>query len=531
MKTKIHIITILIFTTVSMSFYPFENNPDDLPNETAVISYKQLDGNNISTFFGNNGSFNRNPVTGNGGFEWPKGSSKFLRYASGVWLAGKVADDTLVAVVEYSYEFLPGFINSNGNPEGKDDPDFRVYKIVKGDTLSEDYLNWPVSQGAYLDSAGRPFLPGTQTMFYSMTDGFPESHTNHAGSTAPLMAQIQVTHWCYNDYPPTELRNVIFTEYKIINKNSLPWNDAHFSIWTDDHQDESIANGCDSLMNLGFAYCSPNSFNYGNTPPAFSFLLHKGPEVYTGNPNDTVYTFTPGQIRRIKVGFKELNMSSFHNAFNAAPNGKPNNYRETYLTMQGFKPTGESWINPITNTVTKFPYSGDPESGTGWIQYIQSGYGNRRQMMSIGKLNINPGDTQTIVFAQIVSQGINNLNSVTKLKQTAAYVKNVFDNNFTTVDIKNNAENFSPDGFKLAQNFPNPFNPETVISYELPFTGFAELSVYDILGNEVAELVNEKRSAGSYEVKFDGSNVASGVYFYKLTAGKFSETKRMILLK
>ncbi|MBK8983851.1 MAG: T9SS type A sorting domain-containing protein [Ignavibacteria bacterium] len=143
----------------------------------------------------------------------------------------------------------------------------------------------------------------------------------------------------------------------------------------------------------------------------------------------------------------------------------------------------------------------------------------------MSKIEYQSGDTQTIVFAQIVSQGINNLNSVTKLKQTAAYVKNVFDNNFTTVDIKNNAENFSPDGFKLSQNFPNPFNPETVISYGLPVTGFVKLSVYDILGNEVAELVNEKQYAGRYEVKFDGSNIASGVYFYKLTAGKFSETE------
>jgi len=531
MKTKIYIIIILSFACVSMSFYSFENNSDDLPNETAVISYKQIDGNNISTFFGNNGSFNRNPVTGNGGFEWPKGSSKFLRYTSGIWLAGKVADDTLVAVVLYSYEFLPGYINQNGIPEGKDDPNYRTYKIVKGDTLSEDYLNWPVNQGAYLDSSGKPFLPGTQTLFYSMTDGYPESHTNLAGGTEPLKVQVQVTNWCFNDFPPTELRNVIFSEYKIINKNILPWNDAYISIWSDEKSSIDVAIGCDSLMNLGFAYCSSNTLQYGMTPPAFAFLILKGPEVYTGNPSDTVYSFIPGHQRRIKIGYKELRMSSFYTYNNGSPNSEPENYSQTYLTMQSFKPNGDSWINPITNTFTKFPYSGDPESGTGWNQFTLNGYGNRRQMLNIGKLNINPGDTQTIVFAQIVSQGINNLNSVTKLKQTAAYVKNVFDNNFTTVDIKNNAENFSPDGFKLRQNFPNPFNPETVISYELPVTGFVKLSVYDILGNEVAELVNEKQNAGSYEVKFDGSNNASGVYFYKLTAEYFSETKRMVLIR
>jgi len=98
-----------------------------------------------------------------------------------------------------------------------------------------------------------------------------------------------------------------------------------------------------------------------------------------------------------------------------------------------------------------------------------------------------------------------------------------------TTDIKLNSTVVSE--YSLSQNFPNPFNPKTVISYELPVTGNALLKVFDVLGNEVAELVNEKQNAGSYSVEFDGSNFSSGVYFYKLTAGEFVETKRMILLK
>ncbi|MBK9334062.1 MAG: T9SS type A sorting domain-containing protein [Ignavibacteria bacterium] len=91
--------------------------------------------------------------------------------------------------------------------------------------------------------------------------------------------------------------------------------------------------------------------------------------------------------------------------------------------------------------------------------------------------------------------------------------------------------NSVPGKFNLSQNFPNPFNPNTVISYELQSTGFAKLRVYDVLGNEVATLVNEKQNAGSYNVKFDGSKYSSGIYFYRLDAGEFSDTKRMILLK
>jgi hypothetical protein len=95
--------------------------------------------------------------------------------------------------------------------------------------------------------------------------------------------------------------------------------------------------------------------------------------------------------------------------------------------------------------------------------------------------------------------------------------------------------------FKLEQNYPNPFNPSTTISWQLPVDAFVSLKVYDILGNEVASLMNEEKPAGSYEVEFsakggsasggDAWNLTSGVYFYQLRAGNFVETRKMILLK
>jgi hypothetical protein len=85
--------------------------------------------------------------------------------------------------------------------------------------------------------------------------------------------------------------------------------------------------------------------------------------------------------------------------------------------------------------------------------------------------------------------------------------------------------------YSLAQNYPNPFNPSTNLEFEIPKQGFVSLKVYNSLGIEVAELVNEINPAGRYTAAFDGSNLSSGIYFYKLEAGDFSETKRMILLK
>jgi hypothetical protein len=85
--------------------------------------------------------------------------------------------------------------------------------------------------------------------------------------------------------------------------------------------------------------------------------------------------------------------------------------------------------------------------------------------------------------------------------------------------------------FKLEQNYPNPFNPTTKIEFRIADFGFVSLKVYDVLGNEIATLVNEEKPAGEYEVEFDGSRLPTGIYFYQLQAGNFVETKKMVLLK
>lgn len=85
--------------------------------------------------------------------------------------------------------------------------------------------------------------------------------------------------------------------------------------------------------------------------------------------------------------------------------------------------------------------------------------------------------------------------------------------------------------FTLNQNFPNPFNPVTTINYTLPEKTNVKLVLFDILGREVAELVNEEQASGIYNVKFDGSNFNSGIYFYRITAGEFTAVKKLLLVK
>lgn len=88
-----------------------------------------------------------------------------------------------------------------------------------------------------------------------------------------------------------------------------------------------------------------------------------------------------------------------------------------------------------------------------------------------------------------------------------------------------------PETFSLSQNYPNPFNPQTTISFGIPTQNFVQLKVYDMLGREAAMIVNENLSAGSYSIELDAALLPSGTYFYRITAGEFSEVKKMILIK
>ncbi|MBT8387543.1 MAG: T9SS type A sorting domain-containing protein, partial [Ignavibacteria bacterium] len=88
-----------------------------------------------------------------------------------------------------------------------------------------------------------------------------------------------------------------------------------------------------------------------------------------------------------------------------------------------------------------------------------------------------------------------------------------------------------PDDYNLSQNYPNPFNPSTIIKFQLPVSSRVSLKIYDALSNEVETLIHEELGSGSYNVEFNATNYASGIYFYRLIAGDFVQTKKMILMK
>jgi photosystem II stability/assembly factor-like uncharacterized protein len=101
---------------------------------------------------------------------------------------------------------------------------------------------------------------------------------------------------------------------------------------------------------------------------------------------------------------------------------------------------------------------------------------------------------------------------------------------YTITDVKTST-GLLPNEYSLMQNYPNPFNPNTVIEYSIPQSGFVTLEIYNLLGEKVASLVNGMQEAGRYEINFDASNFASGIYFYNLKSGSFNSVKKMLLMK
>ena len=163
-------------------------------------------------------------------------------------------------------------------------------------------------------------------------------------------------------------------------------------------------------------------------------------------------------------------------------------------------------VAAMTTTVALLSFSA---TDSGWIYY----------QYNIGSM-VTPGSNIYIGFRQWV---LNALNDGASFSLDLVSVTG-------PVGVSNN-NNEIPDAYSLSQNYPNPFNPSTVIGYSIPEAGYVKLAVYDALGREMAVPVNEFKPAGKYNVTFDASGLSSGVYFYRLSSGTFTETKRMTLLR
>ena len=142
--------------------------------------------------------------------------------------------------------------------------------------------------------------------------------------------------------------------------------------------------------------------------------------------------------------------------------------------------------------------------------------------ISGGPFTINVGEEINVSFSIAAAPGLENLRNA--IAQSRIKYSSI------PTNIENENDEI-PKVFSLSQNFPNPFNPTTTIKYSLPSEVEVSLKIYDVLGREVATLINRKQQPGNYYIEFDANDLTSGVYYYQLIAGSFVETKKLILLK
>jgi hypothetical protein len=152
--------------------------------------------------------------------------------------------------------------------------------------------------------------------------------------------------------------------------------------------------------------------------------------------------------------------------------------------------------------------------------------------MVTGPFTMAAGDSQELVVALMAGLGADRLSSVTNLRSVADLVQQDYRKSLVSTGVPNaGASDGSAREFSLSQNYPNPFNPTTTIQFTLVDRQSTIVRVYDILGREVATLVNEMKFPGSYTIRFDGSKLASGTYFYRLQAGSYTQTRKLLLLR
>ena len=188
---------------------------------------------------------------------------------------------------------------------------------------------------------------------------------------------------------------------------------------------------------------------------------------------------------------------------------------------------GEEWIDTSTRVAVKVIDK--------WEGNI---FGKKTEFMRFRYYDINDFN-DTLTWLDITSRtiadkfGLVNIGgseTFGEINLTGAVINDTLNGNVTPVAVKNERK-YLPSSIKLNQNYPNPFNPETTILYSIPKESLVTIKVYDVLGKEIAALVNERKSRGNYSIDLNSSKLPSGIYFYRLISGTYSSTKKMVILK
>jgi len=543
---KIPIVLILI-TILSNTVYSQNKNVN--VQSTNFVHSNKIDKNNIEMHFNNWGE-SYTPDTQSGGF-WNvpnEPHSRGIVYDQGPWIIGKRNNEIVISGAQWYYGYSPGpIINGQAamliHPE--DSTKYRVYKINKGDNNSNpDYAEWPVNFGAPINNQGEPLVLGAQTLWTSFNYldsnlvypfGFPQN------KISPLEIEIHQSVFARegNEIDLQNIfANVTFIEYEIIYKGLDPIDSAYFGFWTDIDFDPWNDNrpAVNVPLDLGYCWTDKDTMFDGTIPVSVGYAMLYGPVIPFAGSNAVFKG-------KSKSNYKNLNISSFKGIADDGTFPSDSLYAPISSIMdalnysRGLNRNGNPYIDPITLQPTTFPFSGDPVTGTGWLYDGFTGGGGAGFMFFSGPFTLATNDTQWTMIALVPGLGNTNLNSIQAMREKVEILRSLpYDSiafgstNYFITDVEEKY-NSIPEKFSLTQNYPNPFNPSTKISWQSPVSGHHSLKIYDVLGSEVATLVNQEQNAGNYNVDFNAKHLSSGVYFYQLKSGEFIQTKKMVLLK
>lgn len=487
-------------------------------------------------------------------YEVPKGGGAIGMSCLLTWVGGLVEGQPRVAS---HTELFAGPLDDQGNPPDDCTRYDRLYEITRADLVAyietgvptDNLRDWPWRLGAPvvdgdgipdnydLEAGDRPALTGDQMFWWVMNDAGGEHPQT---KSAPLGMEVQAMAFAYTR-PGSPISNATFFRYKFVYKGVSPLEDAYFSLYPE--PDLGFRNdnflGADTTLHLAYVYNAdnydgeigtPHDNTYGDHPPALGFVFL--PPPYNG-PEDA----RPSQSNIDDDGFAGLT------AFMAYPD-RYSRAQEYYNLMRGLWADGQ----PITyggdgrdpsNPTTTIFYPGDPVTGEFWSQRNMDGQGTLGPMayaalISTGPFSMQPGNEHEVAFAVVWARGTDHLDSVTRLKKEVAGIHR-YAQTFLSPDVLyglNEIPRYQPpDPLGFAQNYPNPFSETTIIRYSLPKSMHVRLSVYDVLGRQVAVLVDQRQDGGVYETSFEARGLPRGVYFYRIALDHLSATRRMALVR
>lgn len=533
----------LLFVAVFLACLVQGANAQEVGDCEVGVATSDLDINGVRARIFNGGQLFYNGQTAS--YEVPRGSGIHSLFAAGIWMGGKVNGELRTAAATYAqgsenYEYFPGPLDAEGNPP-EDCTEYDriwnvsvidIYRYDEEGIAAPDLAEWPVhlgapffdvdGDGAYnLGSGDRPRIWGDQMAWWVMNDVAGPHMTT---LSEPIGLDVRVSAFS-SVSPAEELYYTTFYRYEITYRGNAPIDSMYFSIWNDpdlgNYQDDYI--GSDTTRNLGFVYNGDNddevsAGGYGLAPPA----------------QGVRYLETPDSS----------GMTVFGHYFGAGPRaGDPDTDEDYYNYMRGLWRDGTPYTvggdgQDLDGDPTTFIY---PNNGT-WDDPVP-GYwselcpdveceipispGDRRFHMSTGPFRMEPGEVETISFAYVWARGSDNFDSPQRMKAASDFVENAYV--LGLLDPVPPAEAEEPPGPSVygLQVYPSPFADEATVRLVVPEGSRSiRVSVFDVLGREIAVLANGIVESGEHQFTLNGADWPSGQYVVRLQVDRqtFSRT-------